>query len=29
MRWMGATTVMIPAGEIGPALMSKAVDGAD
>jgi TRAP-type mannitol/chloroaromatic compound transport system substrate-binding protein len=29
MRRMGATTVMIPAGEIGPALMSGAVDGAD
>lgn len=29
MRRMGATTVMVPAGEIGPALMSGAVDGAD
>jgi TRAP-type mannitol/chloroaromatic compound transport system substrate-binding protein len=29
LRRMGTTTVMIPAGEIGPALMSGAVDGAD
>ncbi len=29
LRRMGATTVMVPPGEIGPALMSGAVDGAD
>ena len=29
LRRMGTTTVTIPAGEIGPALMSGAVDGAD
>lgn len=29
LRRMGVTTVMIPPGEIGPALMSGAVDGAD
>ncbi len=29
LRRMGVTTVMVPPGEIGPALMSGAVDGAD
>ncbi len=29
LRRMGATTVMVPPGEIAPALMSGAVDGAD
>jgi len=29
LRRMGATTVMVPPGEIGPALLSGAVDGAD